>query len=98
MKRLLPIVKPRSPDDTQVTQASASLRSAGPECLARAGDCEAAWRLFHDVWLAEKSFDEPTLRTTFGTVVRRCGDRCARKPGVRQNASHAGTPHVTDAP
>jgi len=74
VKRLLPVVKPRSPDDTQITQASAILRSAGPECLARAGDCEAAWRLFHDVWLAEKSFDEPTLRTMFGNVVRRCGD------------------------
>jgi hypothetical protein len=74
VKRLLPVVKPRSPDDSQVVQASAILRAAGPECLARAGDCEASWRVFHDAWRAEKSFDEPTLRTMFGTVVRRCGD------------------------
>jgi len=74
VKRLLPVVKPRAPDDLQVTQAPAILRAAGPECLARAGDCEAAWRVFHDAWLAEKSWDEPTLRTMFGNVVKRCGD------------------------
>ena len=48
--------------------------AATPECLARAGDCEASWRVFHDAWRAEKSFDEPTLRTMFGNVVKRCGD------------------------
>jgi hypothetical protein len=74
VKRLLPLVKPRSPDDSQVTQAAAVLRAAGPECLARAGDCEAAWHVFHDAWLAEKSRDEPTLKTMFGNVVKRCGD------------------------
>jgi hypothetical protein len=74
VKRLLPTVKPRGLDDTQVTQAPAILRAAGPECLARAGDCEAAWRVFHDAWLAEKAWDEPTLRTMFGNVVKRCGD------------------------
>jgi hypothetical protein len=74
VKRLLPVVKPRSPDDSQVTQAPAILRAAGPECLARAGDCEGAWRVFHDAWLAEKAWDEPTLRTMFGNVVKRCGD------------------------
>ncbi|HEY5242320.1 MAG TPA: hypothetical protein VIJ22_12665 [Polyangiaceae bacterium] len=74
VKRLLPLVKPRSPDDSQITQAPAILRAAGPECLARAGDCEAAWHVFHDAWLAEKSWDEPTLKTMFGNVVKRCGD------------------------
>jgi hypothetical protein len=72
--RLLPVVKPGSADDTQVTQAPAILRVAGPECLARAGDCEGAWRVFHDTWLAEKPRDEATLRTMFGSVVRRCAD------------------------
>lgn len=74
VRRLLPVVKPRSPDDSQVTQAGAMLRVAGPECLARAGDCEAAWHVFHDAWLAEKHFDEATLRTMFGNLVRRCSD------------------------
>lgn len=54
VERLLPVVKPRNADDSQVVQAAAILRVAGPECLARAGDCEAAWRLFHDGWRAEK--------------------------------------------
>jgi uncharacterized protein YggL (DUF469 family) len=74
VKRLLPVVKPRNPDDSQVVQASAILRAAGPECLARAGNCEAAWRVFHDAWLADKPYDEATLKTMFGSVVRRCGD------------------------
>ena len=74
VNRELPVVKPRGPDDSQITQAPALLRVAGPECLARAGDCDAAWRVFHDAWLAEKAYDEPTLKTMFGSVVRRCAD------------------------
>ncbi|HEY3821954.1 MAG TPA: hypothetical protein VGL81_32530 [Polyangiaceae bacterium] len=74
VKRLVPVVKPRGPDDSQVAQAPAILRVAGPECLARAGDCDAAWREFHDAWRALKTFDEPTLKTMFGSAVRRCGD------------------------
>jgi hypothetical protein len=73
-RRLLPVVKPRGPDDTQITQASAIVRVAGPECLARAGDCDAAWHVFHDAWLAETPRDEATLRTMFAGVVRRCAD------------------------
>ncbi len=74
LKRLLPVVTPKGPDDAQITQAPAILRMAGPECLARAGDCDAAWRVFHHEWLALKSYDEPTLKTMFANSVKRCGD------------------------
>lgn len=74
IERLLPVVKPRGADDTQVGQASAILRIAGPECLARAGDCEAARRVFRARWLADKPYDEPTLKTMFEGTVRRCSD------------------------
>ena len=74
IRKLLPVVKPRGPDDTQITQGAAILRVAGPECLARSGDCAAAWKVFHAAWLAEKPFDEPTLRTMFDGTVRRCAD------------------------
>jgi hypothetical protein len=74
-RRLIPVVAPRSPDDRQIGEAAAIVRSAGPECLARAGDCDAAWRVFHEAWSTEKKLDEPTLHTMFGTLVRRCSDR-----------------------
>ncbi|MGD0527509.1 MAG: hypothetical protein ABSE49_20370 [Polyangiaceae bacterium] len=74
MKRLLPVVAPKGPDDSQITQAPAILRMAGPECLARAGDCDAAWRVFHDEWLAVKPFDDPTLKKMFANSVKHCGD------------------------
>jgi hypothetical protein len=75
IKRLLPLVKPQSADDSQIVQAPAILRVAGPECLARAGDCDGSWRVFHDAWLEYHPYDEATLRTMFGSVVRRCADR-----------------------
>jgi hypothetical protein len=74
MRRLLPVVAPRSPDDSSITQAPAILRVAGPECLARAGDCEAARRVFHDEWRRMKPYDEATLTTMFASAVKRCGD------------------------
>ncbi|MGH7298066.1 MAG: hypothetical protein ACRELB_24210, partial [Polyangiaceae bacterium] len=74
VERLLPVVKPRNADDSQIVQASAALRVSGPTCLARAGDCGAAWKVFRRRWLAEKHFDEPTLRTMFDGTVRRCSD------------------------
>jgi hypothetical protein len=74
VERLLPVVKPRNAEDSQVTQAPAVLRIAGPECLARAGDCAAAWRVFHNAWLADKPYDEVTLRSMFASTVRRCAD------------------------
>jgi hypothetical protein len=74
VKRLALVVKPRSADDTQIAQASAVVRSAGPECMARAGDCRAAWRVFHDAWRGEPGMDEPTMHKTFDSTVRRCSD------------------------
>jgi hypothetical protein len=73
-RRLLPDVKARNANDEEIAKAPAIVRVAGPECFARAGDCDAAWGAFRESWLAEKAFDEGTLRTMFGNVVRRCSD------------------------
>jgi hypothetical protein len=72
-RRALPQVTPSGPDDSQVTHAPDVVRIAGPTCLARAGDCAAAWRVFHDAWTAEKGLDEATVRKMFGSVVKGCG-------------------------
>lgn len=75
-KRLIPSVAPRDEDDTQITQASARLRVGAPECLARAGDCDTAWKIFREVWSAEvKQLDEAALRKMFGNVVQRCAGK-----------------------
>jgi hypothetical protein len=71
-KLLIAQVQPRGPDDNQVLQAPAIVRIAGPECFARAGDCDAAWTTFRETWLATKAYDEGTLRTMFTSIVKRC--------------------------
>jgi hypothetical protein len=75
VQRLIPQVKPRDAYDSQVVQAPAILRVAGPECLARAGDCDGAWHVFHDAWFAEHGYDDAKLRTMFGSVVKKCAGK-----------------------
>jgi hypothetical protein len=45
-KRLLTVVQPQDAADTQITIAGQFLRSSTVGCLARAGDCNAAWSIW----------------------------------------------------
>ena len=72
--RLIPLVAPRDDEDTQIKSARDAVRVSAPECLARAGDCDAARVVFMETW-ADKKFDAPTMRTMFDNVVRRCADK-----------------------
>jgi hypothetical protein len=49
LKALLPVTPPRDEDDRTITDAPDSLALTGPECLAKAGDCEAAFKAFIEV-------------------------------------------------
>ncbi len=72
--RLVPVVPPRDEDDTQVKQAATILRVTGPACMARAGDCQAAWAEFRECWLKEKVYDDAILHKMFDGMNRRCSD------------------------
>lgn len=50
VKVLGPKVKPRGPEDTQVTGGQQALFHTGAMCLARAGDCQAAYRTYQDLF------------------------------------------------
>jgi hypothetical protein len=49
MKRLIPLVKPENDSDTQVKTAPMFLRNNIVGCLARAGECDAAWDMYQKV-------------------------------------------------
>lgn len=46
VKELLPRVPPNGPDDSQVTSSPKALFHTGAACLARAGDCKAAFEVY----------------------------------------------------
>lgn len=70
-------VQPRDDDDTMVKDPLSFLLAAAPNCLARAGDCAAAWRVYQDVtaekfkgqaWIAKQD----VVRSSFDSIAPRC--------------------------
>jgi hypothetical protein len=49
LKSLLPVTPPKDEDDNTITEAPDSLNITGPACLAKAGDCEGAFKLFQEL-------------------------------------------------
>ncbi|HEY8090218.1 MAG TPA: hypothetical protein VIF09_20295 [Polyangiaceae bacterium] len=79
VKRLLPSVKPQDDDDTQVKQAGASLRTTGPTCFAKAGDCDQAWATYKEAWKLDpnlspqsRNLNDDALHHGFEAVVSKC--------------------------
>jgi len=50
VKQLGPKVQPRDPEDTQVTGGQQALFHTGAMCLARAGDCKAAYQRYQELF------------------------------------------------
>jgi hypothetical protein len=78
-KRLVPTVKPNDDDDTQVKQAGAALRTTGPTCFAKAGDCDSAWSAWKEAWKLDpnlspqsRNLNDDALRRGFEAVVSKC--------------------------
>jgi hypothetical protein len=70
-------VVPRDDDDVMVKDPLSFLFAAAPNCLARAGDCDGAWKVFQEV-AAEKFAGKPLLtkpdvmRKTFESITPKC--------------------------
>ncbi len=62
--KLAPKVKPRDPLDSQVTSGPKALFYTGAACLAKAGDCPSAYRVYQQYFPAEakKNLTTPELR------------------------------------
>jgi hypothetical protein len=74
--RLAPTVKPNDDDDSQVKEAGHSIRTTGPQCFAKAGDCDSAWTAYQAAWRAAPNpnmrLDDASLRRNFEQTVRKC--------------------------
>jgi pentatricopeptide repeat protein len=70
-------VVPRDDDDVMVKDPVSFLLVAAPNCLARAGDCEAAWKVYQEI-AAEKFkgqiiLSKPDiLRSSFESITPKC--------------------------
>jgi hypothetical protein len=49
-RRLIPIVKTRGPDDTTIAGGAQALFHTAASCFARAGDCDAAWSTYRELF------------------------------------------------
>jgi hypothetical protein len=79
VKHLMATVQPKDDDDTQVKDAHIALRQNGPQCFAKAGDCDAAFTAWKTARLLDPKLsqrardqDEKQLRHGFETSVQRC--------------------------
>lgn len=70
-------VVPRDEDDAMVKDPLGFLYAAAPNCLARAGDCAAAWKAYEEI-VAEKFKGQAwigkpdVVRSSFESLVPRC--------------------------
>lgn len=72
-------VKPKDDEDYQVISVADTLPMAAASCLARAGDCKAAWGEFQEHYsgkhlaeIKDPAVRATTLRTTFEAVAAKC--------------------------
>jgi hypothetical protein len=77
VKQLVPRVPPTGPDDSQVTSSPKALFHTGAACLARAGDCKAAFVVYRDEFpspmgqLSEKD-RRSVIEKSFRSSIERC--------------------------
>lgn len=79
VKQLLPGVPPTSVDDSQVTSAPKALFHTGAACLARAGDCKAAFAVYRDEFptpMSQLSAKDrrSVIEKSFRSSIERCKD------------------------
>ncbi len=101
VKELAPKVPPRDPDDGQVRGGPTALFHTGAACLARAGDCDAAFRCYSENYPAAiQAIKDPTVRRQtiedgFRSSIERCKE--ATLPGAGSGGTgRAGNTNDTD--
>ena len=72
-------MKPNDDDDTQVKMAGASLRTTGPSCFAKAGDCDAAWSAWKEAWKLDPNLSAPQSRNLNDDALRHGFDAVVAK-------------------
>jgi hypothetical protein len=79
VKKLGPQVKPKDDEDTMVIHGVKNVYASAPACLARAGDCDAAWKVFQEAYpkdslaqVKDQKTKDDIMRKTFETLVKKC--------------------------
>jgi hypothetical protein len=82
IKKLLPKVKPKDDDDSQIIHAEASLFSTVPACFQRAGDCKKSYEAWLQVLpkaskdgynnIADEAQRKQIMRDNFDSMVSKC--------------------------
>jgi hypothetical protein len=80
--KLLKKVKARDEDDSQIFNAPKTMYNLAPTCLAKAGDCANAWKVFNEAYPADSlaKVEDPEvkkkiIRSNFESLIRKCKDK-----------------------
>lgn len=78
-ERLSTVVMPKDDDDTRVKYIDRTLYHQGAACMARAGDCNAAWKLYADGFpqeslksVKDEKVKQKILKSTFESMIQSC--------------------------
>ena len=73
-RRLIPLVKTRGPDDTQISGGAQALFHTAASCFARAGDCDLAWSTYNELFPRVGTEQSPEAAAMMPQVVREAYD------------------------
>jgi hypothetical protein len=78
VKKLAPQVKPKDDEDIILINGPKNVYATAPNCIARAGDCELAWKVFQEAYPAENldkadaDVKQKIMQKTFEALVKKC--------------------------
>jgi len=85
-RELIPKVKPRGPDDGQITGGAQALFHTAASCFARAGDCKQAWATYSALFPQTTTTPEAAammpgiIREAYDTSILFCGAKQREAP------------------
>ena len=79
-RKLVSKVQPQDDDDTQVKNAGSAISANGPQCFAKAGDCDASYAAYKESLKLRPNmtpevlgrYTEETYRRAFESAVHKC--------------------------
>lgn len=69
-RRLIPVVKTRGPDDTGISGGAQALFHTAASCFARAGDCDAAWSTYRELFPNASTPATPEVAAMMPQIIR----------------------------
>lgn len=79
VRKLGPKVKPKDDDDSQIINGPKTVYNTAATCLARAGDCTNAWKVFKESYppeslarMKDEKQKESIMKMTFDSLVKKC--------------------------